>query len=133
MKKFICLLVIPLLTLVSISMVSAMNDPIVFPRDGQSNEQQRNDEMSCSSWAKENTGIDPSYIRAKLEMTEEAIISQVQANQPKGIGKKIFGAVAMGAAIGGVDKGVKNKVGKRALQVGMLRASDESQVTRLRR
>lgn len=123
MKKIICSLIIPLLALGSISMASAISDPIVFPRDGQSNEQQRNDEGSCSSWAKGNTGIDPSYIRAKLEMTNEAIISQSQANRPKSTGRKIFGAAAMGAALGGVDKNVKNQVGKRAIQLGMLGAS----------
>ncbi len=120
MKKDISLLAIPFTILAVIGSAAAMSDPIVFPRDGQSNEQQRNDEVSCSSWAKGNTGVDPSYIRAKLEMTNEAIISQSHANQPQGIGKRVFGAAAMGAALGGVDKGVKNKVGKRALQVGML-------------
>ena len=123
MKKNISLLAIPFTILAVIGSAAAMSDPIVFPRDGQSNEQQRNDEGSCSSWAKGNTGIDPSYVRAKLEMTEEAIISQVQANRPKSTGRKIFGAAAMGAALGGVGKNVDNQVGKRAIQVGMLGAS----------
>ena len=123
MKKNTYLLAIPFTILAMIGTASAISDPIVFPRDGQSNEQQRNDETSCSSWAKGNTGVDPSYIRAKLEMTDQSIISQSHSNQPKSVGRRVFGAAAMGAALGGVDKGIDNKVGKRAVQVGMLGAS----------
>jgi hypothetical protein len=37
----------------------AQSDFIIYPNDGQSKEQQEQDQFSCYSWAKEQTGFDP--------------------------------------------------------------------------
>lgn len=34
-------------------------DPIVFPAEGQSQEQMEKDKFSCYQWAKNETGFDP--------------------------------------------------------------------------
>ena len=41
-------------------MTSAQSEMFIFPKDGQSAEQQELDEFSCYKWAKGQTGFDPN-------------------------------------------------------------------------
>ncbi|EDZ97237.1 conserved hypothetical protein, partial [Burkholderia sp. H160] len=40
----------------------AQSRPIAYPAKGQSPQQQQQDEGACYSWAKSNTGIDPTQV-----------------------------------------------------------------------
>jgi hypothetical protein len=55
-----------LLTIVIIGFVGAgqalAQDPIVFPAEGQSEEQMEKDKFSCYQWAKNQTGFDPMEV-----------------------------------------------------------------------
>ena len=96
----------------------AKNEMIVFPKEGQSREVQAKDSAGCEAWAKEETGVDPSYVKAKIEMSYEMVYREAQGSQQSFGGRLLKGA-ARGAALGAVGKNVDNDVGKRALQGGM--------------
>jgi len=105
----------------------AQSELMVFPKDGQSREVQAKDTTYCKSWAKSESGVDPSYVRAKIEMQEDVIRREAQSGQ-QSTGGRLFRGAARGAAIGAVGSNVDNNVGKRAIQGGMMtgmRSRDE--------
>ena len=88
---------------------------MIFPKDGQSKEQKYQDETYCNVWAEDETGLDPSYIRAKLEMTNDNVANAASSGEPK-FGRRLLRGAALGAAMGGIDQGIDNDIGKRAVQ-----------------
>jgi len=96
----------------------AQVEPIIFPKEGQSRAQKAEDKGYCGIWSREETGVDPSYIKAKIEMADEMIIREAQSGQ-QSMGRKLFRGAARGAAMGAVGSNVDNNVGKRAIQGGM--------------
>jgi len=102
MKKSIASLFVALL---STSYVSA--DPIIFPAQGQSAEQQEKDKFECYSWAKKQSGFDP------MSSTDTAT-AQAQAQTKSG-------GAAKGALVGGVAGAVfgnKSKHTRRSAAAG---------------
>jgi hypothetical protein len=74
----------------------AQEEPVVYPAKGQNAQQQEKDRFECYSWAKKQTGFDPTQ--------------QAQATQPPASGQKegaVRGAArgAAGGAIGGAIAG----------------------------
>ena len=106
----------------SASNISALEEPMVFPKEGQSKEVQRQDKMYCNMWAKDETGVDPSYIRAKMEATHENIQRTATGREPS-VGRRLLRGAALGAAMGGIDDGIDNNIGKRAVQGVVLSGS----------
>lgn len=98
---------------------SAQEELIIFPKEGQGREQKAEDKGYCVHWAKEETDVDPSYLRAKIEMADEMIVREAQATQPR-TGRRLMRGAARGAALGAVGSNVDNNVGKRAIQGGMI-------------
>src|SRR6185295_5902079 len=75
-------------------------EPIVFPKNGQSKEQQEQDQFACYKWAKEQTGFDP------MKPVEHASTAPPQGGAVKGAAK--------GAAIGAVGGAIAGDAGKGA-------------------
>ena len=49
-----------------------MANPMVFPAQGQTKEQQEQDQFSCHKWAVENTGVDPMNMRSGAPPSQES-------------------------------------------------------------
>ena len=124
MKKILILTVV--FCFLTISYAFALKKPIVFPKEGQSREQKQQDEAYCYDWSQDETGVDPSYIRAKLESVTNQLSNQATADQPR-MGRRLLRGAALGAAMGGIDDGIDNNVGKRAVQGVVLSGSKARQ------
>ena len=84
--------------LVTAGAAVAQQLPAAYPSNGQNSSKQESDKSSCSSWAQQQTGINP------------AVASQPAAQQTGpavGGGQRVAGA-ARGAAAGAVIGGVAN-------------------------
>lgn len=103
----------------------AFSEPIVFPKQGQNKAQQIQDKGYCEIWAKDETGVDPSYIRGKLDMIDSRG-NESSSSGRRGGGRILRGA-ALGAAMGGLDDAIDNQTGKRAAQGAVLAASRSRQ------
>ena len=77
--------------------------PVAYPAKGQSSQQQQQDQAACQSWAKSNTGIDPSTVAATPPPSGPAV----------GGGERVAGA-ARGAAGGAVVGAIAGDAGKGA-------------------
>ncbi|MEI6002869.1 hypothetical protein H3V53_39010 [Paraburkholderia bengalensis] len=78
--------------------------PVAYPAKGQSSQQQRQDQAACQSWAKSNTGIDPSTAAATPPPPSGPAV---------GGGERVAGA-ARGAAGGAVVGAIAGDAGKGA-------------------
>jgi len=79
-------------------------DPIVYPAEGQSEDQIEKDRYQCYSWAKDQTGFDPM----KTPTTTSGPPSKEK--EVWGAGKTGVAGGATGAIIGGATKGKKGAV-----------------------
>jgi hypothetical protein len=120
-KKLIFLFVLVLGVLIAKSAFS-VSEPMIFPKEGQSRNQQATDKQYCGSWAKGETGVDPSYVKAKLDMTNDNVAASASGGKPR-YGRRIARGAALGAAMGGLDDAIGNDVGKRAAQGAVLMGS----------
>ena len=79
-------------------------DPIVYPANGQSQDQMEKDKYQCYSWAKNQTGFDP--------MKTPTTTSGPPAKEKEvwGAGKTGVAGGATGAVVGGLAKGRKGAV-----------------------
>ena len=87
----------------SISISVNANDPIVYPSQNQTAEQQEKDKFECYSWAKEQTGFDPM---ATPKTQSPHPVKTTGPNRGRG--------VAGGAAIGGIVGATQGEFGKGA-------------------
>jgi hypothetical protein len=79
-------------------------EPYAYPTKGQNPEQQQQDHFACYSWAKQQTGVDPSQL-SNATTTQSSQQGQVVQGAAKGsllgvVGGAIGGNVGEGAAIG---------------------------------
>jgi hypothetical protein len=76
-------------------------DPIVYPAEGQSQEQMEQDEFQCYRWARERTGFDPMQ-------TPTATSAPPKKGAPRGgAGRGAVAGAAGGAIVGGIVGGRK--------------------------
>lgn len=101
---------------------------IVYPANGQSEDQMEQDKFQCYSWAKKETGFDPMEIPT-------ATAPPPKKEAPKGgAGRGAVAGAATGAIVGGIVKGKKGAGrgaviggGSGALLGGMRRESQRKQ------
>jgi len=79
-------------------------DPIVYPAEGQSEDQIEKDKYQCYSWAKEQTGFDP------MKIPTATSAPPAKEKEVWGAGKSAVAGGATGAAVGGIAKGKKGLV-----------------------
>lgn len=72
----------------------------VYPKDGQSQEQQNKDNGECKSWASQQTGHDPANQTTKTED-----IHKPQGDVVRGAGRGALAGVAIGAIADDAGKG----------------------------
>ena len=75
-------------------------EPIVFPAEGQTPEQQKQDEGDCHVWAVDNTGVNPAALASKTAEQQSEIAQQ--ASQPAPAPERRRGGALKGAAAGAV-------------------------------
>jgi ferric-dicitrate binding protein FerR (iron transport regulator) len=82
-------------------------EPIIYPAQGQSSEQQKQDEGECHIWVKDNTGVDPAALAAETAQQQSELAQQQselaqQASQPAPAPERRRGGAIKGAAAGAV-------------------------------
>ena len=96
---------------------------IVYPAGGQSAEQQKSDEGACLSWAKEQTGFDPT---APMQTTSPPpASSEPTTSAGRGALRGALGGLAIGAIAGNAGKGAAIGAGTGAL-VGGVRRNEQT-------
>ena len=109
----------PLLLGIFIVAPALAQDPIVYPNQDQSPEQQQKDEFECYTWAKGETGFDPMQVPTPTEAPPEQQAKKGGAGRGALGGAAIGGIVdgssgaktgaAVGAVVGGARRGSQNK------------------------
>jgi len=79
-----------------LSPVFAQSDFIIYPKDGQSQEQQEKDKFECYSWAKGQSGFDP------METPRATEAPPAQQAKRGGAGRGAIGGALLGAGIGAI-------------------------------
>lgn len=74
--------------------------PIVYPKNGQTMEQQSADAGVCRNWATQQTGVNPAYLEGQLSMAR----SQSPAAPQMPVARGALRGVAAGAALGAVSE-----------------------------
>jgi len=112
MKNYWRIIVGTLLTSCLIVMSSAA-ETIVYPAQGQNQEQQTTDEGECRQWATQNTGVDPLQVA-------NAATSQGTPQQDRKVVKGAAGGALAGVAVGAIagDAGKGAAIGATAGGLG---------------
>ena len=112
------------ITLASTGLINlAMADLMIFPAQGQSNEQTEQDKFSCYGWAKQQTGFDPMA----APTTSTPPPSQQQSSG--GVVRGALGGVALGAILGDSSRSARNAGVAGALIGGVRQNSANNQTT----
>lgn len=85
------------------SVVSSAAETIVYPAQGQSQEQQTKDEGECRQWATQKTGVDP--LQVANAASSQAGTPQQDHKVVKGAAGGALAGVAVGAIAGDAGKG----------------------------
>lgn len=110
------------LLLLSISAGFALaNEPYVYPSNGQTLEQQKQDEFECYQWAIERSGFDPVNNTTNLSTAD--VSYQPQESASGGAGKSALGGAARGAAIAEVSDGDAGKGAATGAALGIFKAN----------
>lgn len=86
----------------------------VFPRQGQTQEQQSMDSGGCRSWAMRETGVDPAYLQGQMAMLQNQASSQPR-QMP--IARSAFRGVTTGAMLGNIAENNED-MSERGLKMG---------------
>ena len=125
-------------TQISLSFLSAillsgptLADPIIYPAQGQTNQQIEQDKYECYSWAKSNTGFDPmnaSAPAAPQASSGGGAVGGAARGAAKGA---VIGAIAgdagKGAAIGAASGGLVGGMRRRGAQQQQAQAQQQVQ------
>ena len=100
-------------------------DPIIYPKQGQSAEQQEKDKYECYTWAKGQTGFDPMQVPTATAPPpgQEA----PKGGVVKGAAGGALVGVAAGAIAGDAGKGAAIGAASGALIGGMRRREQQQQ------
>ena len=116
---------------------------VVYPREGQSAEQQMSDQLACHNWSSQQTDWDPQRAYAQLEQEHGQALQQYQQSQGGAIRGAAGGALAglaigaiagdagkgaaIGAVAGGAAGGIRSRRGQQAAQQAFEQAAAEFQ------
>ena len=104
MRRILTVGLLAACTVVSVGSVGA--DMFIYPKKGQSKDQQQKDQYECHLWAVDQTGVDPMKPAQPAPATAHSGGGEVVHGAAKGaalgaIGGAIAGDAGKGAAIGG--------------------------------
>lgn len=117
--KVICKIAVGL-TVATWANLALAQDLVIFPGQGQDQEQQSADEFYCYGWAKGRTGFDP------MARPTASAPPPKKAARKGGVGRGAVGGAVIGGIIGG-KKGAKKGAGAGAVMGGMRRADQNRQ------
>lgn len=83
----------------------------VFPRNGQTMEQQSSDTGNCRQWAMRETGVDPAYVQGQLAMMQNQMGGQ---NPDMPVVRSGLRNAGMGAMLGGIHNNMDPGAGRGA-------------------
>ena len=99
-------------------------DLIIYPKEGQSQEQMEKDKYACYSWAKDQTGFDPMASAQTVALPPQP--PPPQGGAVKGAARGAVVGVAVGAIAGDAGKGAA--IGATAGAIGgRMRQNDQKQ------
>ena len=108
------------LTVVIWANLALAQDLVIYPSQGQDEEQQDADEYKCYGWAKNRSGFDPMA-------TPRATKPPPRKKAPKGgLGRGAVGGALIGGILGG-SSGAKKGAGAGAVMGGVRRADQKRQ------
>ena len=108
----------------------------VYPKKGQSPEQQQRDQYECHLWAVDQSGVDPRYPTQPAPPTAQSDEGQVARSAARGaalgaIGGAIAGdagkGAAIGAAVGGGGGAIKRRRGRLQREQAQQQAVQQQQ------
>jgi outer membrane lipoprotein SlyB len=102
-----------------IPMVAQAQDPIIYPSQGQSNEQMEKDKFECYNWAKQQTGFDPMQVPTATSAPPQQ--QSEGAGAVGGAARGALGGLAVGAIAGDAGKGAAIGAAAGGLFGGMRR------------
>ena len=73
-------------------------EPFVYPKDGQTEAQQKTDEYNCHLWAVKQTGFNPLDSQAPAQVEAAPV-----EGDPAATGRAVAGGAVTGAAVGAFD------------------------------
>jgi hypothetical protein len=85
--------------------VACAQDLMVYPADGQSNDQMEKDKFECYSWAKGQTGFDPMATPAATRPAPQSSGASTAGGAVKGGAAGAVGGLAIGAIAGNSKRG----------------------------
>ena len=97
-------------------------DFFIYPRDGQSPEQQQRDENECMNWARDQTGFDPLATPRATRPPPQ----QTAGSTAGGAGRGALGGAAAGAAIGALTGDTRRGAGIGAASGALIGGSRRS-------
>jgi predicted lipid-binding transport protein (Tim44 family) len=130
MKHILTVTLLAAFTIVSIGSVEA--GMFVYPKKGQSKEQQQRDQYECHLWAVEQTGVDPLNPTQPAAATAQSGGGEMVGGAARGaalgaIGGVIGGNAAKGAAIGAAVGGGAGAMRRRSHQAQQQQAVQQEQ------
>jgi len=126
--KQIAIVSILVLLFMCFAEVGFAQDPIIFPAEGQSEEQTEKDKLSCYQWAKNETGFDPMQTRTasapppQQQAGQRGALKGAAAGAAAGTLIKRSGSRSKGAATGALVGGVLGG----ARQAGQARQDEQA-------
>jgi hypothetical protein len=129
MKHILTVTLLAAFTIVSIGSVEA--GMFIYPKKGQSKEQQQRDQYECHLWAVDQTGVDPMNLTQPAPATAQSGGGEVVGGAARGaalgaIGGAIGGNAAKGAAIGAAVGGGAGAMRRRSHQAQQQQAQQQA-------
>ncbi len=115
------------LTLSSLTLSAAAQQPIIYPAKGQSPERQRTDTAECQAWAQQTTGVNPVALAEQMANSPPPQGQQGRLFRGAG-GGALFGTLIGGAAGGhwGEGAGIGALVGTMGSGMRMRREQQQA-------
>ncbi len=101
------------------SVAFGQNELVIYPNKGQGQQQMEKDKYDCYSWAKQQTGFDPTELpptQASKEQQGSEAKGAARGAAIGGIGGDVAKGAARGTAIGLIVKRAKSKKAAKAEQ-----------------
>ena len=121
------LFIIPtlLLTVIFVTGAALAQELIIFPSQGQSDEQMEQDKFECYTWAKQQTGFDPMAVPTATSAPPQQ--EAQEGGAVKGAARGALVGVAVGAIAGDAGKGAAIGAAGGGLFGGMRRRDQQKQ------
>lgn len=110
--------------LLALSVSTAANQ-YVFPKEGQSEEQQAKDEASCDDWASKQIGADLATLETQKQQKINEVLS-APAPDTKGVGARGAAKGAIVGSLAGRDK-LRNETAAAGAVLGAASAKKQAQ------